>query len=347
MTHFLNRRPESLCKFLRTMARAGGNHEQALELAMAERDTATAAAITKAAAASMTGETWGSELGGLGQVRRDFLGPVMERSVLGSFGRVVQPRTRVIGAGAGVSSAWVAEGGAVMASELSYAEDRVEPFKLGAMTLVTRETLAGNAAEVEALLAEDLIAENVRVLDHAFLNPVNAGIAGIQPKSITSDAIQISATGNFASTAGITDLKADIRALFAAYAGSWASAALISNTRVLAGLGMEQILAGVEDKIPVISSGGVPGVGSSPDGDCLVLVDRRSLFYAAPEVSISVASQGALVLSGSGPDAVVPTPQQSTSLFATGTVALKSEIVTGWTQPPTGHVVVLTGIPRT
>lgn len=344
MTYFQNRRPDSLSKFLRTMARAGGNHEQALELAMAERDTATAAAITKAAAASMTGDTWGSELGGLGQVRREFLGPVMERSVLGSFGRVVQPRTRVIGAGAGVSSAWVSEGGAVMASELAYAEDRVEPFKLAAMTLVTRETLAGNAAEVEALLAEDLIAENVRVLDHAFLNPGNAGIAGIQPKSITSDSIQIAAAG---SLTDITALKADLRAMLSAYQGSWASAALIGNTRVLVGLGMEQILAGVEDRIPVISSGAVPGVGSSPDGDCLVLVDRRSLFYAAPEVSISVASQGALVLSGSGPDAVVPTPQQSTSLFATGTVALKSEIVTGWTQPPTGHVVVLTGIPRT
>lgn len=343
---YLTRRTENLGKFLKSMARAGGSYDRALEHAAAERDTATAAAITKAAAASMTGSTWGSELGGLGQVRKEFLGSVIERSVLGAFGRVVEPRTRIIGAGTGATSAWVSEGGAVQASELSLTEDRVEPFKLMSMILATREMLAGNSTEVEGFLAEDLIVENIKTLDSAFFSPGNSGVSGARPKSVTADAPQISATGSFASAAGITALKSDIRNLFSLYEGAWATATLIASTRLLAGLGMEQILAGIEDKLPVIASGAVPGDAGSPEGDILILVDRRAVFYAAPEVSIDFASQGALVLSGSGPDAVIPTPQQATSLFATGTVAVKSTVVTGWSQPPVGHAVVLTGIPR-
>lgn len=347
MSLYSPRRPETLSKFIHCLARSGGSYELAYELALdAPNGTAVAAAITKAAAASATGSTWGEELSGLGQVRKEFLSAILDRSVLGQIGRAVPGQTRIFGPGTGAVSAWLGDGEPVPAGELTLEESRVPLNKLVGMFLATRDMLENKDPAVEAFLTDSLVAECVRSIDSALLDPNNAGIVGTKPMSITFGATTIPATGSFASDSGIAALRRDIRKLLAAYRGSWDRAAIVGNTGLIAALAMSECLTGLNDFVPVIAGGSVPSDGASPESDMLIVVDRDAVRFASPAVAIDSSTSGDLVLSGAGPDLTTPTPKQMTSLFQTHAVAIKATVVAGWATPPDGTICILTGISR-
>jgi hypothetical protein len=347
MSHFLHRRPENIGPFLHALAKAAGDYDSAYQFAMQDPAAALSrAALVSAKAVAASNGSWAQELGALGVVSREFLNPIVEASILGRIGRAIPARTRVFTPGSGAVSAWIGAGQAVPASELSLDVEVIEPHRLEALLVAENSFLEHTAtADVQNYLTSGLTAELLRTLNAAAWDVNNGGISGIKPRSLTYDAPATAATGNFSNDAGITALRSDIRRLFDLFTGSWDNAVLVCNTRTACSLAMSQVLFGVQDHIPIIT-GSIPGDAASTEGDLLIIADRDAIRFASPDLEIEASRHGNLVLAGSGPSSVTPTPQSSISLFQAGATALKASIVTGWAIPPEGSVAVLSGIPR-
>lgn len=347
---FLTRTKTELGAFGRYLAMANGDYAAAASLAFSAGRVPVSANLTKAAAASTGGLTWGHETSGLQALHAEIVDSVSAQTIVGALDcRRTPLRTRILSAASGSTAAWISEGGAQQVSELAMTDDTLHPLNLVAMVMLTKEFIASGGPRVEQWIQRELILSISKAIDAAFCDPANAGVPAVKPASIANGAVTINATGGLGTDAGVSALKGDLRDMFSEYRGDWGSAVLVVPTRVAVAAqlaGIPLLAPHGESTIPVLTSGGYPSDGGSPDSDSVMLIDQSAVVSGDMAVTVDATNQADLLVSSGSMNSTGPAAASTVSLFQTGCVAIRAQISTNWTQPPQGRVVVLSGINR-
>ena len=284
-----------------------------------------------------------------------FLQLVRARTVRGRLPlRLMPPNTSMLAIGSGAAAAFLAEGQPLRISKLALERETVALFKLGASLVWTKELLLSSNPLAERAFAQALLDCCVAYEDLQFLDPGIGPVAGTSPGSITygltgSDVVD-------SSGAGATEIRADLKRLFAPFTGSDAAldrAYVILSAQSAVHL---SLLCGEDGGLMFPKIGarggeicGVPAVVSaactlagSPGENFAVLVDpSRVLYSESPAVEIESASHATLQMDSAPGDGEQPL---LVSLWSSGLKALKIVKPVSWRLAAGGGCTILRGM---
>jgi HK97 family phage major capsid protein len=277
----------------------------------------------------------------------EFLRPL---TVLGKLTglRVAPARVRQISATSGSTAFWSGEKQPRPISRDTFAGATLELLGVTAILVVTNELLRSSAPSAQSLLSRDLAAANVAAMDSAFLDPANAGSAGIKPASITNGVTKIHSSGST-----LAQIDSDLQILIQALsdAGStleFATWVLRPRTALylslLRGTGGALAYPGFSVKggtlagLPAVVSAASPSdVGSPAEGGSITLLDPSQILVADDgNTAVEVSKDAALAMvdNPSAPSSVV-------SLWQTESSALKVTRYANWQRCRAGMAQVL------
>jgi hypothetical protein len=293
--------------------------------------------VAKAAVAGGTTATgsWAAEIVSAESAATEFFGLVRQRSLIGRIEglRRIPLQTRLVTAATGFAAAWIAEGKAVPLSAASYDEGTLPPRKLSALCVVSNELLESADPAAELMIRNDLVAACVDALNQSFIDPTNAGVADVEPASVTYGVTDIPATGD-----GLTDL----RNLIDTFPGDLERAVLIGSPLSFAGLHDPNILPGLG-----VRGGeaiGIPAIPATAAGDALVLLDPDGVALGEAEMALKVSTQGTIEMSDAPTqDAVTPTAANQVNLWQSNSTAIMAEKIINW-EVARPSVSLLTGM---
>jgi HK97 family phage major capsid protein len=212
------------------------------------------------------------------------------------------------------------------------------------MLVVTRELLASSAPAAESILSRDLAAAAVQAMDSTFIDPANAGSAGVKPAAITNGVTAIHSAGstlaNIDSDLGLlaqalNDAGSDLT--LATFVMLPRTALYLSRLRgsggTLAYPGMG-VTGGTLLGLPAITSTAVPLSGGNTS---ITLLDPSQIELADEGYSdLEVSMQTSLAMADN------PTaPSTIVSLFQTESAALKTTRYVTWQRCRNGMAQVL------
>jgi HK97 family phage major capsid protein len=173
---------------------------------------------------------WGAELAA-NTAATEFLDVVRPMTILGRLQglRRVPVRTPFVAQPGGVTAYWRGQGKAAKASRASFTRETMVPLDVDALIVVSNDLLADSSPEAEALILNDMARAVAEACDVAFIDPANAGVAGVMPQSVTYNAIDLPGTGN------LTD---DMEAALGSFSGSLETAAWVLHPRLAASIGL-------------------------------------------------------------------------------------------------------------
>jgi hypothetical protein len=278
---------------------------------------------------------WAAEIVSAESAMSEFFGLVRQRSLIGKIEglRRIPLRTRLVTAATGFAAAWVGEGQAVPLSKASYDEANLPPRKLSALAVFSNELLNSADPAAEMTIRNDLVNAVVDALNASFIDPTNAGVADVEPASITHGVTDIPATG---------DGLADIRNLIDTFPGDLDRAILIGSPLSFAGLHDPNVLPnlGVRGGDAI----GIPAIASTAAGDTLTLLDPDGIAIGEAEMALKVSTQGTIEMSDAPTqDSTTPTPVNQVSLWSTDSTAIMAEKIINW-EVARPSVSVLTGM---
>jgi Phage capsid family len=256
---------------------------------------------------------------------REFVEAVTVKSIVGRLPnlRRVPPMTRMIGQTSSAAASWVAEPEPFTIGKLGFDGVSLQPRKLVASAVFSRELAQSNAAAAELIIRNDLINVCAAALDVAFLSPSNAGDAAT-PASITNG-VSVASGGTLASVLGGFD-------------GNLELAVFIANPVTYAGLASTTNLVGLRDSELLAAPALVCSRNALPDG-VLVVADPSAIVYSGSDVaSIAAATHALLDLGGSSPS----TP--TFSLWQKNCIALAATIFCNWAVGRPGAVALIDGV---
>jgi HK97 family phage major capsid protein len=309
--------------------------ENGFAKAAARWGAAQADTITKAVVGGVTS-------GSMGEVASEFLGLVREQSLIGRMSglRRVPFNTRMLKLTSGAIGYWVSESKPMPISRPSIDGASLDPLRVAAIVVTTKEALASQYPLAETTLQEDLQRAVTGALDLAFADPDNAGIPGQTPASITHGAPTITASG---------DLQDDIAQLVAAFQGDLQAAYFTTDPVTATRLALATDAGGrylfpeVGPRggallgIPLLVSRHVP-VGTG--GGRLALIDPTGIAANVDALEISRSEHTSLLMS----DDPANDPGTLVSLWQTDSVALKVSVRANFEVQRAGAVAVLEGI---
>lgn len=239
---------------------------------------------------------------------------------------------------------WV--GGSVRAKPLSrFALEgtSLSPLTVAVLMILTDEAIKFDDPLTDAATQADVTRALIETLDASFIDVSNAGVADVEPASITSTATQIPSTGNPA---------ADVAELISNFRGDLASAHFTTDplTATRIGLARDTYSAfefpdagprgGSILGIPLIVSRGSPNDVTT--GGQLALIDASAIAVAIEGVEIERATGGAIQMSDT-PDNPVTSNTTLVSLFQSNLTALRGVMHANFEVQREGAVAVVTG----
>ena len=257
----------------------------------------------------------------------EFFQAVQDRSLLGRLPlRRVPFDTRCLSFADPTTAAWVAEGKATPISSTALDFSELEPFKVGAATITTREALKATGGLAEQNLRLDLIRACVQEVDRAFVDPANTGVAGAKPAAIT------------AGVTAIDGLTFDSQTLLEGFSGDPSEAVMVMSPATALALN------GTENPDIGARGGDLAGLAvetsmAVPAG-IVVLIDPAGIAFAGGGGEVRTSEHATVeMLDGSlEGNSVTPTPTDIVSLFQTNAVALGASISANWTVIRPGSV---------
>jgi HK97 family phage major capsid protein len=279
-------------KYLKVTAKAGGDPLAAAEICRRDYGSDSPALTLCQKAIITTGNVGGDAA--FNAATADFLAGVAVFDVLSRLNAVsplhtVPVRTRVLVEDEQPVAQWVDEGQPVVVSGASFAELTVKPYKTAGLIVATKELihLTGDAAETA--LTRSLQRAVARITSAAAFAAAPAAGA---PASLLADAVEVPATG---------DVKADIAALVAAFAGDVERAALVMSSNTALTLALQGALVGGASSLGVKGGtfAGLPVVASVDVADDIVaLVDAGQVVYSDDGAQLTVATQADVMIDG-------------------------------------------------
>lgn len=272
---------------------------------------------------------------------------VVEQSVVGRAGlRLVPPNVAVSRPNEAARGYWVGQSKPIPVSKSSVLGSSLESRKIGAIVCATMQSLESRSARVERTIEADFRRALALALDEAFLDPANAGVAGVMPAAITY---------GVGSIASVGDPTADLAALVGAFQGDLQRAVFATDPTTAAQIALWRDTAGgafFPDcgpaggsllGLPLLTSRGSPRDSS---GGSIALIDGGGIAAALEGMDVRQSREATLEMSDT-PTGQADTPDAATaelvSLFQTETMAFRVTMHANWERQLTGCVAVVTG----
>lgn len=222
---------------------------------------------------------------------RSFIELVQTRSLIGKINavspfRMIPAETRVLAQTERPAAHWTGQGQPKVATHTAFEQKRLDSKKITALLVLTNELLQGQGAAFESAVSNDLVNPIAALEGISFLDPANAG-GTESPASITNGVTPVSSSGNDADA-----VRADIRALFAAFGGSLETAVIAMHPETALELSMMQATLGETSLtvrggelfgVPVVTSDSVPKDSS---GALVALIDPAGIILTDEGVDI-------------------------------------------------------------
>ncbi|ABE42914.1 phage major capsid protein [Polaromonas sp. JS666] len=313
--------------------------------------TSEVATIVRAAVAggSTASGAWGSELEAQSAVA-EFLEIVKPLTIIGRMEnlRRVPVNAPVVKQSSGATGYWVAQGRATPLSSMAFDRTKLEArMRVGALVVVSNDLL--EAAGGDNILRGDLALAVATATDLAFIDYLNAGVAGKMPAGIAYGAPAIAASGTDAAA-----FKADIANALEAFTGSLVNAVWVAHPRAGAAIGLMNGSLGVACNVGARGGelAGLPFLTSesveiTTDGTTITLIDASSVLIAEGAVTLSQSNEGAVEMDTT-PTGDGTTPTAATTLvplWQTESTGIKAERHIEWELGRPGAAVVITHVP--
>jgi hypothetical protein len=295
------------------------------------------------AAGSVLSGTWGEQLVAASD-QQEFFAAVRQGSIVGKLGlREVPLNCRVLGITDGSRAYWVKAGSPKPVGYINFAGNILPPLKMAALLVSTQEVVRHASPQAEVVFREDMQRACIELLDQAFIDAANAGLADVAPASITYGVSSNPSSGNPA---------ADVAGLVETFRGDWSSAAFVTDPTTAGQFTLSRDGAG-NFQFPDASPRGGALIGvplivsrSSPrdtSGGQLALVDGSGIAFGAEGIRLA-RSQVATIEMESEPDDPVGAATVQVSLWQMNLAGVLVEISANWTVSRPGSVAVLTNV---
>ena len=252
----------------------------------------------------------------------------------------------------GGSAYWVGEGKPKPLTKFDFQSITLDFTKIANIAVLTDELVRFSNPSAEALVRDNLAEAIIVQTDKDFVDPANAGSAGVKPASITNGVTAVAASGT-TQAALLADLKKLFNTFLAANQNP-ATAALIMTPTLAYAIGNIQtplgtlafpnigMNGGELGGLPVIVSQNVPTVSA---GSYIIMVDTRSLLLADDgQVTIDVSYEASLQMDDSPTNASNPIAATSVvSLWQTNSLGIRAERYINWVKARSTAVAYISG----
>ncbi|RVI90785.1 phage major capsid protein [Sinorhizobium medicae] len=198
-------------RFAMALMAGKGNLMQSVEIAKRWADqTPEVETVLKAAVAAgtTTDPTWAKPLVEYQNMASEFAELLRPATIIGRIPglRRVPFNIKVPRQTGGSSASWVGEGAPKPVSALAFDQINLGVTKLAGIVVMTDELVRFSNPSAEAIVRQDLIDTIVQTMDKDFVDPANAGTAGVKPGSITNGVAPVVASGTDADA-----VRADVQ----------------------------------------------------------------------------------------------------------------------------------------
>ncbi|WP_054910475.1 phage major capsid protein [Pseudomonas sp. NBRC 111135] len=274
---------------------------------------------------------------------RAFIELVQTRSLIGKINaispfRAIPAETRVLAQTERPIAYWTAQGQPKMATHTAFQQKRLDSKKITGLLVLTNELLEGQGAAFESAVSNDLVNPIAALEGLSFLDPTSAGGAE-SPASITNGVAPVPSSGSDADA-----VRADIRALFAAFDGSLETAVIAMHPETALELSMMQATLGESSLtvrggelfgVPVVTSDSVPKDSS---GALVALIDPAGILLSDEGVDILQSNLTTIQMDdGQGGTGYL-------SLWQNNLTAALAERFLNWESVRAGSVAWLSGV---
>lgn len=255
------------------------------------------------------------------------------------------PLIRQTGASTGY---WVGEGAAKPLTKPAWGRTELAPLKAANIAVATMEALRDSSPSAEALLRDDLAAAIAAAIDTAFIDPTNAGSAGVKPASITNGLTAITSGGNDAAA-----IREDVRAAMAGFVAAnnpLSSGVWIMSAGTALALSMMRTALDQPEFSGITMNGGtffgLPVLTSEHVGNYVVLMNASDVWFADDGgVAVDMSTEASLEMADNPTaSSVTPTAAELVSMFQTNSVAFRAERTINWTRRRDTGVAIISGV---
>ncbi|MGI4877650.1 MAG: hypothetical protein ACRYG4_09215 [Janthinobacterium lividum] len=247
----------------------------------------------------------------------DLLAVVAQASILGRMPNVrrLPLKTAFRVAVSGLTGAWVTEARSIPVSAMSLAAADFAPLQVGALVVASDELMRSASPLADTIFRNDLTRALAFVIDTALVDPLNLGLAGVRPASITS---------TVAATPAGSDPEADAATLIAGFGGDLATAVFIGGA---ARFGAMSSSASLDIGVRGGSIRGVPAIASTAATNLLVLLDAAALALVEDVIRIIPATAASVEMN----DTPIAGETEEVSLWQNNLAGLMAVQGINWT----------------
>jgi len=252
------------------------------------------------------------------------------------------------------SVSWVGEAAPKPLSAFALDTVTLGYYKIAGIVALTEEIIKFSSPAAEAMVRDELANAIVTLMDHDFIDPEKAAVAGISPASITNGVTPTTATGtayaNFAADFGTTLAKFDAARI------DTSSLAIVMSSRIARSLGLMlnslgqplfpnlAATGGTAMGYQVVVSGNVDPTGDvAANGDNIIFIKPDEVFLADDGgVSIDI-SREASVQMDSAPDNPAVATTITISAFQHNLALIRAERFCNWLKRRAEAVQFISG----
>lgn len=302
-------------------------------------------AYTKAAVSAMTTGNTAALIGNDGGIA-DFVEFLRPMTVLGRFGVGGIPsltqipfRVPLISEATETDAQWVGEGKGKPLTKMAPTRTELTPLKIATIAVQTMELIRDSSPSSDVLIRNSLAKAVAKRQDITFVDPTNAGSAGVRPASILNGVAPVANSG----LSGAEGVRADVQAIIGAFvtannplqSGVW----IMSGTYALRLMMMLNPL-GQREFPGITMTGGtffeLPVIVSNYLTDYVALVNAEDIWFADEGgVDIAMSTEASLeMVDAPTQDSGVADPVETAvvSMFQTNSVAFRAERTLNWAR---------------
>lgn len=227
---------------------------------------------------------------------------------------------------------FVGEGAPKPVGNLQLTSATLPIAKAAGIIVISQELARLSSPRAEDVVRTDMVNGMAEFLDGKFIDPTNAGVAGVEPASITNAAVSVGSAGTSGANAE-TDFKNLVGSMIAVNQSIAGLVLIMSESNAL-NLSLARTTNG-EFMFPNLSAGGgsiagIAVVTSQKAGTTVALVSPRDILMADDGgVDIDVSTQAAVELN-TVPTSPVSAASVLVSLWQNNLIGLKAERFINW-----------------
>lgn len=337
------------------MAATKGDMNAAVGFAEGQfKDTPEVATVLRAAVAAgtTTNPAWAGNLVEYTNMSSEFLELLRPQTVVDKMTGVrrVPFRVKVPTQATGSTAGWVGEAAPKPLTNPTFGSVTLDEHKVAGIVVISQELARSSSPSALDIVQRDLIAAVAQQIDLSFLDPANAGVAGVTPASILNGVAGIPASGTDAAA-----VRRDVQALFNSYLSAnqgvsgltWVMSpgTALALSLMLNPLGQAEF-AGLSASggsffgLPVVLSNNVP---TDSSGSVIALVNQADILLADDgTVTVDVSTQASVQMN-STPDNPATASTVYTSFFQNNLIGVRAERFITWKRGRDSAVAYITG----